>query len=208
MNLETTFEANAEYTIKVGDNTLAITSIFGEIDSDTTLFTLADNKLTCVTGGKYRLTVLYNPTNSTCTVSIEVLKDSWSEVDTVGIEVYSYLSQAWNKTNQVKSLKAYYNSLSGQYKVYFSYVFVATESINFGLKFDGSWACNVKSWDVTFSVASGSKKVSSSLDTKNGAYQVGSEVGECFFELTFSVSGSSYNLISMTAGDSDTNPNT
>lgn len=206
MSVDSAFEAGSVYSLQIGGEDVTITSV-----DNTSLFTLADGKLTCVAADNYRITLLYNSSDKTGTVSVEVLQDVWAPESTYGVEVYSYLNSSWNKKTDpdANSLKGYYNSLTKQYKLYFSYTFTATnESICFGLTSGGSWVKDAKSWDVTYSVVAGSTKVSSSFDTTNGAFKAGETLGTCYFEFTFTVDGSSYNLMSMSAGDNDTNPNT
>ena len=204
MTLLTTFEANGEYTIQVGSTTLTIASISGDVvgetDSPTTLFELASGNLKCVTEGKYRLTVLYDPSNDSCTVAIEqIVEAGWAvdESGTYGIKVSydnNWGSGTWT-SNVVVPATVYRNSATGAYEVHFSFSIPAKANLSFGLIVSGSWN-NINGTPIEGS--------SSHMggDATGGNYWTGSSTGTTYFKLEFTVSGGAVSMTKLTIGDS------
>ena len=199
MSVKTAFVAESEYSFQVNSSNVTIISVSGAVVEETettTLFTLSDSKLTCVTSGTYRITILYNPTDNSCTASIEQVLDSWVQNSVYSVEAYG-------NGGTLSTVLTYYNSSSGQYKMYFSYtVSKQWENFSFGFTVDGSWKANIKP-NSGISTTNNTTLVAGGSSDNNYWSTLAS--GTAYFELVFSISGTSPVFESLTISDSDLN---
>lgn len=153
MGLVATFEA-AEYTIAItGVTTTTITSIVGGTADDTTYFTLADNKLTCVTPGKYRLDIL-SDSNGNAVVTITALTADGPVVTTAYSVAISGDTNGWTPT-AVEGQVIYFDAESGQYTAYFALELTAYKGFGFIVTGENDYKKEIWMADATLSNEAG-----------------------------------------------------
>lgn len=190
MDVDATFDA-ADYTIQIGGTQVTISSISGDDG-----FTLSGNTLTCTDAGEYRLTILYNADDNTCTVTVEAIAAGWVIVDTYGIQasVGSNWGASWS--NSDLSSTVYYSSADNKYEAYFTFAVPASSNFCFGLMSGGTWNTDIKDTSI---VTNNCSYVGSS---KGGGNFWTNSTGTAYFKLEFTVASGTVTLTALTISSS------
>lgn len=208
MNLEyASFVADGLYTIAIKNGEDAVATITvatfanASANDENVYFENGDEAIKCLIAGNYRLSVKYKALDNSCVIEIEIIKDSWNEVEGYGVAIYNAPDgEKWSNDGVATDVKTYYNTASGQYKIYFAYTKVSTEVFNAGLQKEGAWAGNIKPSSVqTYANNSATLGGTASDDNFWG------DAGKYYFEVVFTVNGSEYTMVSLTVSDTDLN---